>query len=87
MRGRDFTWLRAQPDALRQRAAEVLSAAGTGARIAMGLGAYKVLDSPAALAAQIRDCRGMGALGVVLFSYDNMTKRPEMFAYLGEKVF
>ena len=72
---------------VRKRSAEVLSAAGTGARVAMGLGAYKMLDSLAALAAQIRDCRGMGALGVVLFSYDNMTRRPEMFAYLGKNVF
>lgn len=72
---------------VRKRAAETVAAAGTGTRVAVGLGAYKVLDSPSALAAQIRDCRKMGALGVVLFSYDNMTRRPEIFAYLGKKVF
>ena len=70
-----------------RRAAEALSAAGTGKRVAIGLGAYKVLDSPAALAAQVRDCRRLGALGVVLFSYDNMTRRPGLFAYLGREVF
>lgn len=72
---------------VRRRTGEVLAAAGTGTRVAIGLGAYKVLDNPGALAAQIRDCRGMGALGVVLFSYDNMTRRPGIFSYLGKKAF
>ncbi len=74
-------------DLARKRAAEAVSAAGTGSRVAIGLGAYKMLDSPAALAAQIRDCRGLGAAGVVLFSYDNMARRPDIFGYLGKKVF
>lgn len=72
---------------VRARAEKALSAAGTGKRVAVGLGAYKVLDSPEALAAQVGDCRKLKALGVVLFSYDNMAKRPGLFRYLGTKVF
>ncbi len=56
-------------------------------RVIIGLGAYKLLDSPGALLAQIKDCRSLGAGGVALFSYDNMTKHPGIFSYLGKRAF
>jgi len=56
-------------------------------KIIIGLGAYKLLDSPGALLAQIKDCRSLGAGGVALFSYDNMTKHPGIFSFLGKRAF
>ncbi|MDD5556923.1 MAG: family 10 glycosylhydrolase [bacterium] len=65
---------------------EALAAAGGRGRVAIGLGAYKVLDSPEALLDQIRDCRRLGASGAVLFSHDNLAKRPDLFRSLGRGV-
>lgn len=56
-------------------------------RVIMGLGAYKLLDCPDALLSQIKDCRSLGAGGVALFSYDNMTKHPGIFSFLGKRAF
>jgi len=56
-------------------------------KVIIGLGAYKLLDSPGALLSQIKDCRSLGAGGVALFSYDNMTKHPGIFSFLGKRAF
>ena len=73
--------------AVRKNTERSLRAAGTSEKVFIGLGAYKLLDSPGDLLAQIEDCRTLGVPGVVLFSYDNMTKRPELFPLLGKKAF
>jgi uncharacterized lipoprotein YddW (UPF0748 family) len=72
-----------------KRNTEMLVNAAPGGRdkIIIGLGAYKLLDSPGALLAQIKDCRSLGAGGVALFSYDNMSKHPGIFSYLGKRAF
>jgi uncharacterized lipoprotein YddW (UPF0748 family) len=73
---------------MKSRAEAVLKAVPAAKkRVVVGLGAYKLLDSPNALLSQIRDCRSLGAGGVVLFSYDNMTKKPAIFSFLGKKAF
>jgi uncharacterized lipoprotein YddW (UPF0748 family) len=56
-------------------------------RVVMGLGAYKVLEKPRQLLKQINDCLKTGAGGIVLFSYDNMCKKPELFGLLGREKF
>lgn len=60
---------------------------GAKKRVVIGLGAYKLLDSPDAILSQIKDCRNLGAGGVALFSYDNMTKHPSIFSFLGKRAF
>ena len=73
---------------MRKNAEAVLNAVPAAKRkVIMGLGAYKLLDSPDAILSQIKDCRGLGAGGVALFSYDNMTKHPSIFSFLGKRAF
>jgi uncharacterized lipoprotein YddW (UPF0748 family) len=73
---------------MRRRAEAILNAVpAEKKRVIMGLGAYKLLDSPDALLTQIKDCRSLGAGGVALFSYDNMTKKPALFSFLGKRAF
>ena len=72
---------------VKKRAEYILKQAGAGGKVAVGLGAYKMLDSPEKLLLQVEDCRKLGAIGVVLFSYDNLTRRPELFSFLGKRVF
>ncbi|MCX6357699.1 MAG: family 10 glycosylhydrolase [Candidatus Aureabacteria bacterium] len=72
---------------VRKRAQAALRAAGRPDRVAIGLGAYKMLNTPAELVSQIQECRALGAMGVVLFSYDNMTRAPGLFSLVGRKAF
>lgn len=76
-----------QRKAVRERTQALLSVPGAREKVAIGLGAYKLIDSPEGLLAQIHDCRALGAWGVVLFSYDNMSKHPELFSLLGKRAF
>ena len=72
---------------VRKRTRSAVSAAGGSRKVAVGLGAYKMLDDARALARQIVECLHEGVAGVVLFSYDNMEKRPELFSYIGRTAF
>ncbi len=72
----------------RRNTESLLNAAPAGrGKVVIGLGAYKLLDSPGAILSQIKDCRSLGAGGVALFSYDNMTKHPGIFSFLGKRAF
>jgi len=72
---------------VKRRTRAAVAAAGDARRVAVGIGAYKMLDDAGALARQIKDCLHEGVAGVVLFSYDNMAKRPGLFSYIGRTAF
>lgn len=72
--------------AVRSTTGDILKAAADTKKVAIGLGAYKVLNAPRALLSQVEDCRNIGARGVILFSYDNMAQHPGLFAFLGREV-
>lgn len=72
---------------VKRRTRDVVKDSGDWKKVAIGLGAYKVLDNPGELKLQVDDCRKQGVAGVVLFSYDNLTRRPELFSYIGKSVF
>lgn len=73
---------------MRRNAETILNAVPAAKKkVIMGLGAYKLIDSPDAILSQIKDCRNLGAGGVTLFSYDNMAKHPGIFSFLGKKAF
>ena len=63
-----------------------VSSAGKG-KVYIGLGAYMLTKKPEVLLSQIRDAMGLGAGGVVLFSYDAMLKSPPLFPLLRQRVF
>lgn len=50
----------------------------------IGLGVYLLLNSPAKLYLQIKDCQEIKAKGIVLFSYDAMLKEKDMFKAISE---
>lgn len=56
-------------------------------QIFAGLGTYLLLDEPELLLQQIRDALAEGADGVVLFSYDNLLKKEDLFERLREGPF
>ncbi len=70
---------------VKKRTGEILKLVKNKGRVVIGLGAYKMLDSPQDLILQIRDCILLGAGGVALFSYDNIDRRPELFSFLGKE--
>ena len=72
---------------VKKRTKEILDMATDRKKVLMGLGAYKMLDCPQDILSQVRDCRALDTGGVVLFSYDNMCKKPELFSYLGKHMF
>ena len=56
-------------------------------QVYIGLGAYLLLDRPAALLEQIGDCRNAGAPGIALFSYDAMMTAPRIFGLIRAQAF
>lgn len=64
---------------------EALAFRGKG-KVFIGHGAYAMLDDPSKLLRQIRNSQKLGVDGIVLFSYDNILKRPQLFEFLAYSI-
>lgn len=70
-----------------RRVRDAVGAASGWGRVVAGIGAYNMLDDPAGCIERVEAARSMKTAGVVLFSYDAISDRPEYWQALADGPF